>query len=43
MLEQVVHIVATLLGIVKFGKHVVHLHEVTSRTEVSLYCNDTLH
>jgi len=43
MLEQVVHIVTTLFGIVKFGKYVVYLHEVTSHTEVSLYCIDTLH
>ena len=43
MLEQVVHIVTTLFGIVKFGKYLVHLCEVASHTEVSLYYNDTLH
>jgi len=43
MLKQVVHVVATLFGIVKFGKYPVYLHEVTSHTEVSLYCSDTRH
>jgi len=42
MLEQFVHIVTTLLGVVKFGKYLVHPHEVMSHTEVSCYYNDTL-
>lgn len=43
MLEQVVHMVTTLLGIIKFGKYMVDLHEVTFHVEVSLYYQNTVH
>jgi len=43
MLEQVIHIVTNLLGVVKFGSYLVHPREVTSHAEFSLYYSDTLH